>query len=55
MVGEDLLWRKAVENPKAATVVLLFALTLALSAFGVTTNLTGGGVPAGPIGGNAGP
>jgi hypothetical protein len=55
MVGEDLLWRKAVENPKAATIALLFALTLALTAFGVTIDLTGGGIPAGPIGGSRGP
>ena len=55
MVGKDLLWWKAVENPKAATIALLFALTLALTAFGVTVDLAGGGIPVGPIGGDAGP
>ena len=55
MVGKDLLWRTAVENPKAATLTLMFALTLALGAFGVTMDLTGGGIPAGPVGGSRGP
>jgi hypothetical protein len=55
MVGKDLLWRKAVENPKSTTIVLLFALTLALIAFGITMDLAGGGTPAGPIGGSRGP
>jgi hypothetical protein len=54
MVGNDGLWRTAMENPKAATIVLLYALTLALSAFGLTMDLTGGGVPAGTVGGGHG-
>lgn len=55
MVGKELLRRRAVENPKTTTLALLFALTLALSAFGIAVDLTGGGIPAGPIGGSSGP
>jgi len=39
MVGDDPLWRTPVENPKATTLGLLFALTMALTAFGVTVDL----------------
>jgi len=55
MVGDAPLWRTAVEHPKATTLVLLFALTIALAGFGAAADLAGVGVPAAPDGWRSGP
>jgi len=55
MVGNGPLWRTAAENPKATTLGLLFALTIALAAFGVSVDLLGAVSPPIPSAGTGVP